>query len=148
MKNLLQFSTIRSGILFLFLLAAQPVAPVLADDFKISRQGEYTFISGGVSDEERAALDVLAPRYPIQLIFRSAGGLDGVKGVTVRVRNVSGDLMVEAVSQGPYFFVNPPASGRFTLEAEYNQEKLSMTKDLVGRRYLHLIFDFNRAKPE
>ena len=141
-------TTVRSGTLVLLLLAAQTQAPVLADELKVSRQGEYTFISGGFSEEERAVLDVQAPKYPIQLIFRSAGAIDGVKDVTVRVKNVSGDLMVEAVSRGPYFFVNPPASGRFTIEAEFNQEKLTMTKDLVGRRYLHLVFEFNRSKPE
>ena len=148
MKNLLQFSAVRSGILFLFLFAAQMTVPVLAADLKIHRQGEYTFIAGGVTDEEQAYLDAQAPKYPIQLIFRSAGQLEGVKDVKVRVIDIRGEAVVEAVSPGPFFFINPPASGRFTIEAELNQEKVSMTKDLVGRRYLHLVFEFNRGKSE
>ena len=41
--------------------------------------------------------------------------------------------------------MNPPAGGRFIIDAEYNGEKLTRTKDLVGRRYLVLEFKF-RAK--
>lgn len=148
MKNLLQFSAVRSGILFLFLLAAQLTVPVFAAELKIHRQGEYTFITGGLTDDELAHLDAQAPKYPIQLIFRSAGKIDGVKDVKIRVIDIRGEPVVEAVAAGPYFFINPPASGRFTIEAELNQEKLSMTKDLVGRRYLHLVFEFNRGKSD
>jgi len=61
---------------------------------------------------------------------------------------VKGDVEVDTVSRGPYLYVNPPASGRFTIEAELGEEKLSMTRDLVGRRYLHLLFEFGRAKKE
>ena len=67
-----------------------------------------------------------------------------MKDFTVRVRDVRGEVVVETVAKGPYLYVNPPASGRFTIEAELGQEKLSMTKDLVGRRYLHLLFEFGR----
>jgi hypothetical protein len=28
------------------------------------------------------------------------------------------------------------------------EETISMTKDLIGRRYLRLVFDFNKAKAE
>ncbi len=51
--------------------------------------------------------------------------------------------MIEAVSDGPYFYMNPPAGGRFVIDAEYNGEKQTMTKDLVGRRYLVLEFKFH-----
>ncbi|MND06741.1 hypothetical protein D3C83_282980 [compost metagenome] len=50
--------------------------------------------------------------------------------------------MIEALSEGPYFYINPPAGGRFTIDAEYNGEKQSLTKDLIGRRYLVLEYKF------
>ena len=58
------------------------------------------------------------------------------------------EVDVETVARGPYLYINPPASGRFTIEAELGEEKLTMTRDLVGRRYLHLLFEFGRAKKE
>jgi hypothetical protein len=143
MKKNSQRPLIRIGLSLLLLLAAQ-VSPSQAADIKLQRQGEYTFITGGLSEYEVAFLEAQAPKYPIQLTFRNGGQTDGMKDVTVRVRDVRGEVVVETAARGPYLYVNPPASGRFTIEAEWGQEKLSMTKDLVGRRYLHLLFEFGR----
>ncbi|MEK0430190.1 MAG: hypothetical protein RL001_2717 [Pseudomonadota bacterium] len=143
MKKNSQHSLIRIGLSLLFFLAAQ-VSPSQAAEIKLQRQGEYTFITGGLSEDEVAFLEAQAPKYPIQLTFRKGGQTDGMKDFTVRVRDVRGEVVVETVAKGPYLYVNPPASGRFTIEAEWGQEKLSMTKDLVGRRYLHLAFEFGR----
>ena len=122
--------------LFLYVPLAQ------ADVLKIQRQGEYTFITGGIDDDERAFLEVQAPKYPIQLVIRNNGQLIDSKEILIRVKNVSGELMVEAKALGPFFYINPPASGRFTLEAQLGAQSIVMTKDLVGRRYLNLVFDF------
>ena len=115
---------------------------VQADALKIQRQGEYTFITGGNGDDERAFLEAQAPKYPIQLVLRNNGQLIDSKEILIRVKNVSGELMVEAKALGPFFYINPPASGRFTLEAQLGAQSIVMTKDLVGRRYLNLVFDF------
>ncbi len=146
MKNFLLQSLVRAG-LSLLLLVSLPLS-AQTSEIKVQRQGEYTFISGGLTDEEITYMEGQAPKYPIQLMFRNKGLIDNVKDVLVRVRNVSGDVMIETLSKGPYVYINPPASGRFTIEAELNQEKFSMTKDLVGRRYLHLLFEFGRVRKE
>lgn len=126
-------------------LAAAPVA--LSDGLKQGRQGDYTLVSGGNNSAEVDELDKLAPRYQIQLLFKRHGDKDGVTGVNVRVRNTPGDLVVETRSTGPYLYVNPPAGGRFTIEAELDGETQTRTRDLVGRRYLHLEFDFGAEAP-
>ncbi len=114
-----------------------------ADDaLKVHKQGGSTYISGGGAEADRKELLRLAPKYPIQLIFEVAGKIDGVSGIKVTLRDINGDSMVEAVSEGPFFYINPPAGGRFTIDAEYNGEKQSMTKDLIGRRYLVLEYKF------
>ena len=119
-----------------------------ADVLKLQRQGEYTFITGGIGDDERAFLEVQAPKYPIQLVIRNNGQLIDSKEILIRVKNVSGELMVEAKALGPFFYINPPASGRFTLEAQMGAQSITMTKDLVGRRYLNLVFDFTSPKTD
>lgn len=125
-----------------FLLAL--AVPVLhaGETPKVHKQGGSTYISGGGAEADRKELLKLAPKYPIQLIFEVAGKIDGVSGIKVTLRDISGDSMVEAVSEGPFFYINPPAGGRFTIDAEYNGEKQSMTKDLIGRRYLVLEYKF------
>jgi hypothetical protein len=119
--------------------------PALADPLKESRQGDYTLVSGGNDEAEVAQLEKLAPRYQIQLLFLRKEDKSGLPGVQVRVRNTAGDLMVETTTRGPWLYVNPPAGGRYTIEAEYDGEVLAKTRDLVGRRYLQLEFQFGAA---
>ena len=133
--------SLKSFVLCAFALSLY-VSLAQADVLKIQRQGEYTFITGGIDDDERAFLEVQAPKYPIQLVIRNNGLLSESKEILIRVKNVSGELMVEAKALGPFFYINPPASGRFTLEAQLGAQSIVMTKDLVGRRYLNLVFDF------
>jgi hypothetical protein len=127
------------------LLVALSTLPLHADEvepLKVHRQGGSTYVSGGVNEQQRKAMVKVAPKYPIQLIFEVHGVVDGVTGVKVTLRDIKGDAILEAVSEGPFFYINPPAGGRYTIEAEFNGEKQSMTKDLVGRRYLILDFKF------
>lgn len=116
--------------------------PAQADEPKVSRQGDYSYVSGGLSDDEQRQFEQLAPRYLIQLVFKRNGDKADVSGVKVRIRNTAGDLVLETATLGPYLYVNPPSGGRFTIEAEFMQQTQAKTRDLVGRRYLHLEFDF------
>ncbi len=116
--------------------------PSQADELKVSRQGDYSYVSGGLNDEEQRQFEQLAPRYLIQLVFKRNGDKADVSGVKVRIKNTAGDLVLETATLGPYLYVNPPSGGRFTIEAEFLQQTQAKTRDLVGRRYLHLEFDF------
>lgn len=133
---------IRSGLVALLLSvcvaahAQEEAAP------KVRKQGATTYVSGGGAEPERKALFKIAPKFPIQLIFQLNGEITDISGVKVRVRDIGDNVLVEAESDGPFFYVNPPAGGRFTIEAEFRGEKQSFTKDLVGRRYLVLEYKF------
>lgn len=128
-------------------LSITAAATALLDGLKQGRQGEYTLVSGGVNSTEIDELGKLAQRYQIQLRFRQHGEPAGLAGVKVRVFNTAGDLVVETTAVGPHLYVNPPAGGRFTIEAEDEGETLKKTRDLVGRRYLQLDFEFGAGVP-
>ena len=110
---------------------------------KVRKQGATTYVTGGSGEAERKALFKIANKFPIQLIFEVEGEATDISGVKVTLTDQSGNALIEAVSAGPYFYMNPPAGGRFIIDAEYNGEKQTMTKDLVGRRYLVLEFKFH-----
>jgi hypothetical protein len=123
-------------------------APILqaADEVeppKVHKQSGSTYVTGGSGEAQRKALFKIANKYPIQLIFEVEGEAADISGVKVTLTDQSGNALIEAVSEGPYFYMNPPAGGRFTIDAEYNGEKQTKTKDLVGRRYLVLEFKFH-----
>jgi len=85
MKKNPQRPLAQMGLSLLLLLATQ-IAPAQAVEIKLQRQGEYTFITGGQNDDETAAMDAQAPKYPIQLTFRNKGETLGVTDVKVRVK--------------------------------------------------------------
>lgn len=136
----------RIGVTTALLLAL--AAPALqaaeeAEPPKVHKQGGSTYATGGIGEAQRKAMFRIAPKFPIQLIFEVEGRPDDISGVKVTLTDQSGNALIEAVSEGPYFYMNPPAGGRFVIDAEYQGEKQSATKDLVGRRYLVLEFKFH-----
>jgi hypothetical protein len=137
----------RTGLVAGLLIALAAPALPAADDVepppKIHKQGGSTYATGGSGEAQRKALFKIANKFPIQLIFEVEGQEADISGVKVTLTDLSGNALIEAVSEGPYFYMNPPAGGRFTIDAEYNGEKQTMTKDLVGRRYLVLEFKFH-----
>lgn len=132
------------GLLVMAILLTLVAPALYADETppQVRKQGGSTWVSGGGAESDRKALFKLAPKFPIQLIFQVGGEIEGVTGVKVTLRDQYGESMLEVVSEGPYLYINPPAGGRFTIDAEYNGEKQSQTKDLVGRRYLILEYKF------
>jgi hypothetical protein len=129
----------------IWVLLAVPVLQAAdeVDPPKVHKQGATTYVTGGSGEAQRKALFKIANKFPIQLIFEVEGQPEDIRGVKVTLTDLSGNALIEAVAEGPYFYMNPPAGGRFTIDAEYQGEKISMTKDLVGRRYLVLEFKFH-----
>ena len=76
--------------------------------------GNVTFITGGIGDEERAALQQSKKSY--NLYVTSAGSNGDFEGDThLTIRDKNGDAVVSAVS-GPRFYAKLPA-GSYVVEA-------------------------------
>ena len=110
---------------------------------EILKQGGNRYVSGGVEEAERKELDDMAPRFPMHLVFVSKKTAAPLRGVRVRVLDVSGNVLIEDDSNGPLFFVDV-VGGRYTIEASYDGEQIVETKDLTGRRYLRIRFVFGQ----
>ncbi len=102
------------------------------------------YVSGGVTEKERKRMDRIAGRFPMHIVLISDQSEQPISGAKVTVKDISGNVLVEAVSEGPLFFVDV-IGGRYTVEAEYNGELLTETKDLTGRRHLRLRFRFGAS---
>ena len=112
-----------------------------ADAPEVHKKYGVKYVSGGMDPEERKQMANIGRRFPIHLHFIVEGSDKPISGVMVTARDVKGEVYLEAESEGPLFFFEA-TGGRFTIEAEYKGEKLSETKDLVGRRYLLLEYKF------
>ncbi len=110
---------------------------------KVRKQSGINFVTGGIGEEAEAFAEI-SGRYPIRLRFTADGRNVETRGVKVKVLDARGESVVEATAEGPLFYVSPP-SGRWTFEVEWQGQAQSQTKDLTGRRYLDMIFDFKPA---
>ncbi len=113
-----------------------------AAEIEIKQQQGTRYVTGGMTEEENKQMGKLAERFPMHIVFTAAGQDEPVEGVDVTVRDIRGTVLLQAKSEGPLFFIDV-IGGRYTVDAEYAGEKQSQTKDLTGRRYLRLRFNFN-----
>lgn len=122
-------------------LLVLPVCAHAAEELQVRKYYGVKYVSGGMTAAQRRLLDEMAPKFPVQLYFNVEGSTKPISGVKVIARDVKGEIVLEVDSEGPVLFFDA-TGGRYTIEAEYRGEKLSYTKDLVGRRYLVLEYKF------
>ena len=102
--------------------AAQAQAPM-----QPQTQNGIAFVSGGISIEERQAMQEMEGSYNLRLLFVAEAGGEYLWGVTVEVMDGSGKTLLKAVSDGPYFLAKL-SPGRYTVIAA--DEKRSIKKSV------------------
>jgi hypothetical protein len=70
---------------------------------KVHKQGATTYVTSGSGEAQRKALFKIANKFPIQLSFEVEGEATDISGVKVTLTDLSGNALIEAVSDGPYF---------------------------------------------
>ena len=131
------------------LLAAFAVTVHAADEASVGikrhKQSGFDYVTGGAGPQAEAFAK-LSARYPVRIQFTIDGvHAEDISGVKFRLLDTMGNALIEADAEGPLFFVTP-SSGRWTFEATWHGQVLSSTKDLTGRRYLDIAFDFKSGK--
>ena len=108
---------------------------------KINEKLGIKYAVGGIGKEQLEFLNKVASRFPMQLHFKIKDSEIDIKGVDVSVFNTKGDLVFKQKVDGPHLFLGVE-NGRYTVVADYGSQKLSYTRDLVGRRFLLMRFQF------
>lgn len=89
------------------------VDPSVDDSIDVQRQGNVTFVTGGVGDEEKAVFSQIRRDYNLHLMNSGRDG--GFTGDTnVRIFDKSGNEVVNAIA-GPLFYAQLPR-GSYTVE--------------------------------
>jgi hypothetical protein len=75
--------------------------------------GSVSYISGGIGLDEREALIQMGKDYDLKLSFAVTSG-NYLGDIAVEIRDASGRTLLEASSEGPWFFAKLPP-GRYTV---------------------------------
>lgn len=74
------------------------------------------FASGGIGLSGREELRALSPQFNLRLMFAMQGSGNYLAGAQVRILDARGAVVLDAVSEGPYFLAQLPP-GSYTVEA-------------------------------
>lgn len=105
---------------------------------QIRQSGNISYTSGGVSDEGRSAFAAIAGDFNLKLVFASKSG-DYLSDIDVVVSTGRGQPVLEARSEGPWFFARLP-NGKYMVTATSNGRSLHRTVTVESRNLRTLDF--------
>jgi hypothetical protein len=79
------------------------------------------YISGGIGEEERASMEASRDYFNLRLAFAAQGSGEYLSAVRVRIADLKGGELLEAVSDGPLFYARL-APGAYLVTAAYGDE--------------------------
>ena len=80
---------------------------------EVHRQGDVSYVSGGVGDDGKSAIESVSKDFNLALTLANPSG-EYLGGARVAVRDASGKAVLDADSQGPLFYAELPP-GKYTI---------------------------------
>ncbi len=104
-----------------------------------------TYLTGGVTEPDSAAIRKRGPDYGLQLFFSVDHKPTAAGEVKVKILNQAQETIMDAIADGPLFFVKVDG-GRYTVVLDRGGDVQEKTFDLIGRRFGQFSFEW-AAKP-
>ncbi|MFI4987333.1 MAG: carboxypeptidase-like regulatory domain-containing protein [Alphaproteobacteria bacterium] len=100
-----------------------------AQQLQTHSEGNITYLSGGIGQEERTTIMAIEGSYNLHLLFTARDTGEYLWGVKVRLTDPSGKSLLDTVSDGPYFLARLPP-GKYTVLVDYSGKPLSQAVDI------------------
>ncbi|HRX71930.1 MAG: carboxypeptidase regulatory-like domain-containing protein [Candidatus Competibacteraceae bacterium] len=97
------------------------------------------YVSGGIGEGERDELNALSSQFNLRLLFAMQGSGDYLADVRVSIMDESGKTVLNAESQGPWFFAQLPP-GAYRVEANVLNQTQQQAVRVSSTRQSHLNF--------
>jgi hypothetical protein len=108
---------------------------------QIQQQGDVSYVSGGVGQDESKALQHAQSQWPLSLRFTGPGS-DFLADIHVRVVDAHSKEVLSATSRGPYMLVKM-RPGRYTVHAQYKDHDQSKTVTIPAKGTAKAAFYWN-----
>lgn len=119
-------------------------ASLLTQAVEMSKPKKYqhtVYLTGGATEEDSAAIRKHGMDYGLQLFFAVDHKPTAPGEVKVKVLNQAQETIVDAVADGPLFFLKVDG-GRYTVILDRGGDVLEKTFDLIGRRFGQFSFEW------
>ncbi|HTS20976.1 MAG TPA: carboxypeptidase regulatory-like domain-containing protein [Casimicrobiaceae bacterium] len=140
------FSTNRwcsAAVLAATLAVAAPGVAAAADDVPpVHNSGSVSYVSGGISSEQQAAMERDWGGYPLELRFLAGGQASWEPSyVPVTIKDHAGNVVLDASSYGPLMLAKLP-DGEYTVSARYAGRTETLEADVENGKHTMLAFDW------
>jgi hypothetical protein len=120
--------------------------PVWSDEDVVSMppettQGDVSYVTGGIGQDEAALFEGAASTYPLQLQFvqKAEPVNQSLADVEVTIQDRHGTTVLDATSDGPFLLASLP-SGKYRIKTNYNGNTLQKTAWIHHGQHLHIVF--------
>jgi hypothetical protein len=100
------------------------------------------YISGGIGVSERTEMQEVKSKFNLRLLFAVAGSGSYLANVRVRIDDAAGPTLLEAVSQGPWFYAKL-APGRYVLQVDNAGQVQTRTIEIPATGAVEQAFYWN-----
>lgn len=107
-------------------------------------QGDVTYISGGVGKDSVRAMREIEHGYNLRLMFAVKRSGEYLADVRVKLMDAKGKTVLDAVSDGPYFFAKVPP-GRYQVVAVNEGNSITRSVDVSPRSAVSQPFYWSSA---
>lgn len=139
-----RFSTQRIALLFLLTALLNPLLASAAQLPAEHRQGEVTYLSGGIGQGEAEAIRQAAGQYPLEMLFvsKEPDGHDAYLAADkVIVRDRHGKIVLNTLAEGPYLLAKLPA-GRYEIEAVDQGKAREHSVNVSPGKHVRQVFEW------
>jgi hypothetical protein len=125
-------------------LLALPFSVGLAAGLVEKQSGKVRYVTGGVGDDEEAAIKQLTRNYSVTMTFavRQGGHADYLSDVPVAIRDARGSMVLNVQTNGPYLLVKL-VPGQYVAEASHDGRLESRRFTVAKGARQSLVFEWS-----
>lgn len=104
------------------------------------RQGNVTYVSGGIGQAEAAAMRREQSTFPLSLEFlkRASSGDQYLADVAVTIKDPHGNTVLDTVTNGPFLLARLP-DGKYTVTADSEGQARTRNIVITGQKPEHVV---------
>ena len=107
------------------------------------RQGEVSYLSGGIGLSESDAIKQVAKTYPLELEFvlKAKPKAEYVANVKVQIKDAHDKTMLKATAGGPFLLAKMPA-GKYKVSADRDGKVIHRDIEIAANGHQRVVFEW------
>jgi len=107
------------------------------------KEGEVTYLTGGIGKTEADAVKRAARRYPLELEFvkKATPRNEYLADVTVHIKDAHDKTVLDVKADGPFLLASMPA-GKYTVSAERNGKTEQRKVEIAAKDHRRVVFEW------